>query len=94
MSCDGCWLAVYYFYQYVLRSSPAVMMPQLSAGVRPHCRRRRLARRRSSITAIRRSAWSPARRWTGSAPKVMPLGALVMAGVGALLFGTGNLTAA
>ena len=31
------WLitAVYYFYQYTLRSAPAVMMPQLSDGVRP-----------------------------------------------------------
>jgi len=28
------WLlaAVYYFYQYVLRSAPSVMMPQLSEG--------------------------------------------------------------
>ena len=33
------WLlaAVYYFYQYVLRSAPAVMMPQLSEAF--HLRR-------------------------------------------------------
>jgi hypothetical protein len=56
---------VYYFYQYTLRSAPAVMMPQLSDAFG-------LARRRSprwsgcSTTAIRRSASSPAWRWIAS----------------------------
>src|SRR5689334_9473657 len=89
------WLlaALYYFYQYTLRSSPAVMLPQLSqafglsaAGV-------------ASLVGLFYYGYAPFSLIAGTAldrlgPKlVIPCGA-VMAGAGALLFGTGNLLAA
>jgi hypothetical protein len=37
--------AVYFFYQYALRSSPSVMIPQLSEGLRDERLRRCLDRR-------------------------------------------------
>jgi sugar phosphate permease len=85
--------AVYYFYQYVLRSAPAVMIPQLSeafglsaAGV-------------ASLVGLFYYGYSPFSLVAGAAidrigPRaVVPAGAL-MAGAGSLLFGTGNLMAA
>ena len=62
------WLvtAVYYFYQYTLRSAPAVMMPQLVRGVRHHGAPAWRRWPASSTTATRRSAWLPVWRWTGS----------------------------
>lgn len=89
------WLltAVYYFYQYMLRSAPAVMMPELSdalsvstLGV-------------SAIVGMFYYGYSPFSLIAGIAmdrwgPKrVVPLGAICV-GIGALLFATGNVAAA
>jgi MFS family permease len=89
------WLitAVYYFYQYALRSAPAVMLPQLSeafgvgaAGV-------------ASIAGLFYYGYSPFSLVAGVAldrfgpRRVIPLGALAV-GAGALLFATGQTTAA
>ncbi len=89
------WLlvAVYYFYQYALRSAPSVMMPQLaqafgatSLGV-------------ASIVGMFYYGYSPFSLVAGSAidrfgpRKVIPIGAALV-GLGALLFGTGNVAAA
>src|SRR5215472_6078273 len=85
------WLitALYYFYQYVLRSAPSVMMPQLSdafgigaAGV-------------ASIVGLFYYGYSPFSLVAGVAMdrlgprRVVPIGALTV-GVGALLFATGQ----
>ena len=85
------WLvaALYYFYQYVLRSAPAVMMPQLSdafgvgtAGV-------------ASIAGLFYYGYSPFSLVAGVAMdrlgprRVVPIGALGV-GIGALLFATGD----
>jgi MFS family permease len=85
------WLitAVYYFYQYVLRSAPAVMMPQLSdafgltaTGV-------------ASMVGLFYYGYSPFSLVAGTAldrlgpRKVVPVGAAAV-GIGALLFATGN----
>jgi MFS family permease len=85
------WLitAVYYFYQYTLRSAPAVMMPQLSdafglstLGV-------------ASMVGLFYYGYSPFSLVAGVAMdqlgprKVIPIGA-AMVGIGALLFGTGS----
>jgi MFS family permease len=89
------WLltAVYYFYQYVLRSAPAVMMPELSQafglstiGV-------------ASLAGLFYYGYSPFSlvagvaldRW--GARTVVPIGAAAV-GAGALLFATGNGTVA
>jgi sugar phosphate permease len=89
------WLvtAVYYFYQYTLRSAPAVMMPQLSAafglstmGV-------------ASLVGLFYYGYSPFSLVAGVAMdrlgprKVVPLGAAAV-GIGALLFASGNTGAA
>ena len=89
------WLftAVYYFFQYMLRSAPAVMMPELSdafgvstLGV-------------SAIVGMFYYGYSPFSLIAGIAidrwgPKrVVPLGAACV-GIGALLFATGNVAAA
>ena len=89
------WLltAVYYFYQYTLRSAPAVMMPQLSdafglsvAGV-------------ASMAGLFYYGYSPFSLVAGAAMdrlgprRVVPLGAATV-GVGALLFASGNREAA
>ena len=85
------WLitVVYYFYQYMLRSAPAVMMPQLSeafalttSGV-------------ASLVGLFYYGYSPFSLVAGVAldrwgPRtVVPLGAAAV-GIGALLFATGN----
>src|SRR4029453_4216637 len=89
------WLvtAVYYFYQYALRSAPAVMMPQLSEAFG------------LSATAVASMAGL---FYYGSSPfslvggvamdrlgprSVVPIGA-AMVGAGALLFGSGSTAAA
>ncbi len=85
------WLiaAVYYFYQYTLRSAPAVMMPQLSdafgvttAGV-------------ATIAGLFYYGYSPfslvagvAMDWIGPR-RVVPIGAAAV-GVGALMFSSGS----
>ena len=89
------WLlaALYYFYQYALRSAPAVMMPQLSAalglstiGV-------------ASLVGLFYYGYSPFALVSGvaidrlGARAVLPAGALMTA-TGALLFATGSLAAA
>jgi MFS family permease len=89
------WLitAVYYFYQYMLRSAPAVMMPQLSdafgltaVGV-------------ASLAGLFYYGYSPFSLIAGAAMdrlgprRVVPIGAATV-GVGALLFATGNTQAA
>jgi len=89
------WLltAVYYFYQYSLRSAPAVMMPQLSDAF--HLNALGVA----SLVGLFYYGYSPFSLVAGAAldrlgPRtVVPIGAL-MAGAGALLFGTGNTAAA
>jgi len=85
------WLltALYYFYQYTLRSAPAVMMPQLSEAF--------------SLTAMGIASMAGLFYW-GYSPfslvagvlmdrmgprRVVPLGAAAV-GVGALLFASGN----
>ncbi len=81
--------AVYYFYQYVQRSAPSVMMPQLSEafglstlGV-------------ASIVGLFYYGYSPFSLVAGAAMdrlgprRVVPIGAAV-AGLGALLFATGS----
>ncbi|MBP1635381.1 MAG: dgoT 1 [Acidobacteria bacterium] len=89
------WLvtALYYFYQYTLRSAPAVMMPELSEafglstmGV-------------ASLVGLFYWGYSPFSLVAGGAMdglgprKVVPIGAAAV-GVGALLFATGNGSAA
>jgi len=89
------WLlaAVYYFYQYALRSAPAVMMPQISSAFAVD------ALGAASLAGLFYYGYSPFSLIAGVAldrlgPKlVIPIGAL-MAGAGALLFATGSLGAA
>ena len=85
------WLvtAVYYFYQYALRSAPAVMMPQLSEGFGL------TAAAVASLVGLFYYGYSPFSLVAGAAMdrlgprRVVPLGAAVV-GIGALLFATGN----
>jgi MFS family permease len=85
------WLvtAVYYFYQYSLRSAPAVMMPQLSEAFGLG------ATAVASMVGLFYYGYSPFSLVAGAAldrlgpRKVVPIGA-AMVGAGALLFGTGN----
>src|SRR5947209_19452406 len=87
----GAWLlvAVYYFYQYALRSAPSVMMPRLSdafgvgaLGV-------------SAIVGMFYYGYSPFSLVAGAAidrfgaRRVIPIGAALV-GAGAILFGTGD----
>src|SRR5688572_31284500 len=85
------WLltAVFYFYQYSLRSAPAVMMPQLSKafglttlGV-------------ASIVGLFYYGYSPFSLVAGASmdrlgPRRLLPGAAAVVGIGALLFATGN----
>jgi len=89
------WLvtAVYYFYQYVMRSAPAVMMPQLSEGFGMS------AAAVASLVGLFYYGYSPFSLVAGVAMdrlgprRVVPIGAAVM-GIGALLFASGNPTIA
>ena len=91
----GAWLlvAVYYFFQYALRSAPSVMMPQLTDafGV--------TALGVSAIVGMFYYGYSPFSLVAGAttdrfgARITLPIGAALV-GVGALLFGTGNQSAA
>ena len=91
----GAWLlvAIYYFYQYALRSAPSVMMPQLTEafgvstlGV-------------SAIVGMFYYGYSPFSLVAGAtidrfgAKRIIPIGA-VFVGIGAIMFGTGNVAAA
>ena len=85
------WLvtAVYYFYQYMLRSAPAVMMPQLSEALGLS------ALGVASLAGLFYYGYSPFSLVAGAAvdrfgPKwVLPAGA-IMVGVGALMFSSGS----
>src|SRR3954465_2535470 len=89
------WLlvAVYYLYQYALRSAPSVMIPQLSDafGV--------TALGTASIVGMFYYGYSPFSLVAGAAidrfgaKKIIPIGAALV-GVGALLFGAGSVAAA
>jgi MFS family permease len=89
------WLvtAVYYFYQYTLRSAPAVMMPQLSEAFGLS------AMGVASISGLFYYGYSPFSLVAGVAldrlgpRRVVPIGA-AMVGIGALLFGSGSSEAA
>jgi MFS family permease len=89
------WLvaAVYYFYQYALRSAPAVMMPQLSEGFALD------AAGVAALAGLFYYGYSPFSLVAGialdrlGARAVIPAGAL-MTGAGALLFATGDLQSA
>ena len=89
------WLitAVYYFYQYALRSAPAVMLPQLSDAFGVS------ATGVASIVGLFYYGYSPFSLVAGAAMdrlgprKVVPVGA-AMVGIGALLFGSGGIQAA
>jgi MFS family permease len=91
----GAWLlvAVYYFYQYALRSAPSVMMPQLTEAFGVS------ALGVSAIVGMFYYGYSPFSLVAGAAidrfgaRRVIPIGAAAV-GVGALLFGTGNVAAA
>ena len=81
--------AVYYFYQYALRSAPAVMMPELSNafGITPLGV--------ASIVGLFYYGYSPFSLVAGAAmdrigPRRLLPGAAVVVGIGALLFATGN----
>jgi MFS family permease len=85
------WLiaAVYYFYQYALRSAPAVMMPQMSEAFGL------TATAVASMVGLFYYGYSPFSLVAGAAMdrlgprKVVPLGAAAV-GIGALLFATGQ----
>jgi MFS family permease len=88
------WLlaAVYYFYQYTLRSAPSVMMSQLSESFGLS------ALGVASMVGLFYFAYSPFSLVAGAAMdrlgtrNVIPFGAIAV-GVGALLFSTGNQAA-
>ena len=85
------WLvtAIYYFYQYSLRSAPAVMMPQLSEAFGLS------AMGVASMAGLFYYGYSPFSLVAGVAMdrlgprRIVPIGAAAV-GVGALLFSTGN----
>ena len=85
--------AVYYFYQYALRSAPAVMMPQLSEAFGLS------AMGVASIVGLFYYGYSPFSLVAGVAMdrlgprKIVPIGAATV-GIGALLFALGNSQAA
>jgi MFS family permease len=89
------WLmtAVYYFYQYTLRSAPSVMIPELSQAFGLS------ALGVSSMVGLFYYGYSPfslvagaAMDWLGPR-RVVPIGAATVA-IGALLFASGNSAAA
>jgi MFS family permease len=89
------WLitAVYYFYQYALRSAPAVMMPQLSDALGLS------AMGVASLAGLFYYGYSPFSLVAGVAMdrlgprRVVPIGAAAV-GIGALLFASGSTGAA
>jgi MFS family permease len=91
----GAWLlvALYYFYQYALRSAPSVMMPQLTSAFGVN------ALGVSAIVGMFYYGYSPFSLVAGTsidrfgAKRIIPIGAAVV-GIGALLFGTGNVALA
>src|SRR6476661_4292771 len=88
----GAWLivAVYYFYQYALRSCPSMMMPQLSEAFGVN------ALGVSAIVGMFYYGYSPFSLVAGAsldrfgAKRMVPIGAAVV-GIGSLLFSMGNV---
>src|SRR3954449_9196175 len=91
----GAWLlvAVYYFYQYALRSAPSVMMPQLTGAFGVS------ALGVSAIVGMFYYGYSPFSLVAGAtldrfgAKKIIPIGAAFV-GIGSLMFGVGDVTTA
>src|SRR6516165_5786656 len=91
----GAWLlvALYYFYQYALRSAPSVMMPELTEAFGVN------ALGVSAIVGLFYYGYSPFSLVAGAAidrfgaRRVIPIGAALV-GIGALMFGTGSVAAA
>src|SRR5262252_4227430 len=91
----GAWLlvAVYYFYQYALRSAPSVMMPQLTDAFGVN------ALGVSAIVGMFYYGYSPFSLVAGAsldrfgAKRVIPIGAALV-GIGALMFSVSNVTVA
>jgi len=89
------WLAVavYYFFQYALRSAPSVMMPQLADAFSVN------ALGVSAIVGMFYYGYSPFSLVAGAtldrfgAKRVIPVGAALV-GIGALMFGSGSVVAA
>jgi len=85
--------SIFYFYQYAMRSAPAVMMPQLSAAFGVS------ALGLASILGLFYYGYSPFSLVAGAAMdrlgtrKLVPFAALVV-GLGAILFSTGNVNVA
>jgi len=85
--------SIFYFYQYAMRSAPAVMIPQLSAAFGLS------ALGVASIVGLFYYGYSPFSLVAGAAMdrlgprKLVPFAALVV-GLGALLFSTGNVSVA
>lgn len=86
-------MALYYFFQYALRSAPSVMIPQLTEAFAVD------ALGVSAIVGMFYYGYSPFSLVAGAAldrfgaKRTIPIGAALV-GVGALLFGTGSVTAA
>lgn len=95
MAMVGAWLlvAVYYFYQYALRSAPSVMMPQLTSAFAVD------ALGVSAIVGMFYYGYSPFSLVAGAAidrfgaKRVVPVGAALV-GIGSLLFSAGSASAA
>src|SRR6188472_4234667 len=91
----GAWLlvAVYYFYQYALRSAPSVMMPQLTEAFAVN------ASGVSAIVGMFYYGYAPFSLVAGAAldrfgaKRTIPIGAALV-GLGAILFATGDVTVA
>jgi MFS family permease len=89
------WLlvSIYYFYQYALRSAPSVMMPQLSEAFNLS------ALGVSAVVGMFYYGYSPFSLVAGAAmdrfgaKRIVPVGAALV-GIGAVMFGTGNVVAA
>jgi MFS family permease len=85
--------AVYYFYQYALRSAPAVMMPELGNAFNT------TALGVASIVGLFYYGYSPFSLIAGAAmdrvgPRRLLPGAAAVVGIGALLFASGDTTVA
>ncbi len=88
----GAWLlvAIYYFYQYALRSAPSVMVPQLTEAFGVN------ALGVSAIVGMFYYGYSPFSLVAGAsldrfgAKRMVPIGAALV-GIGSLLFSTGNV---
>jgi len=91
----GAWLlvALYYFYQYALRSAPSVMIPQLSDAFGVS------ALGVSAIVGMFYYGYSPFSLVAGAsmdrfgAKRVIPIGAALV-GIGAMMFSAGNVVVA